>query len=78
MKGHDMKKYMRRMNRLLLKIMHVTRRKDPVDVCAACCAVIAITYKHMDDEARETVAPTVAACLAGIVGERKQPGERVH
>jgi len=75
-----MKKYMRRMNKLLLKVMRVTRRENPVNTCAACCAVIAITYKHMDDEERETIAPTIVACLSGLTGNRTQaqPGEQVH
>jgi uncharacterized protein (DUF2267 family) len=72
--------YMRRMNRLLLKIMKVTRRKSPVDICAACCAVLAITYKHMDDDDREAIASTIASCLTMITGDQKraQPNDRVH
>ena len=72
------KKYMKRMNKLLLRVMRLTERENPVDVCAVCCAVIAITYKHMDDDDRERILPTITACLTGLTGDQKQTSERIH
>jgi hypothetical protein len=68
------------MNKLLLKTMRLMSRKSPVDVCAVCCAVLAITYKHMDDDDRDAIAQTIVECLTKIIGTREldPDGKRVH
>ena len=84
MKGYTVKKKHRRsihrMNKLLIRIMGVVKHKSPVTVCSVCCAVIAIMYRRMDDEAREAISPVLAECFKMVTEdqEKMQAGERVH
>ena len=69
-------KYFRRMDKLLFQMMKVVRQKDPADACAACCATLAIVYKSMDADQRETVSPIIAQCIDLVT--KDQPSEQVH
>jgi hypothetical protein len=68
--------YYRRMDKLLFQMMKVARKENPADACAACCATLAIVYKSMNGDQRETVSPIIAQCIALITKDR--PGEQVH
>jgi hypothetical protein len=72
------RKSIHRMNKLLLQMMDMTKNKHPTTTCAVCCAVLAITYKRMDEDSRTAMAPVISECFALITEDQMQTDEQVH